>query len=355
MSDTPDTADSRLEQATSWFRRVHSESASVEELAELKRWLESDPGNQLAYQQVAQTWGALAAMSSAPEILMGRRNALDTARRAARRRWAVPVGGSRVAALAASIVAVVIAVGGWLYTQKGVYTTGLGERRSLTLEDGSAVTLDARSKVRVKYDDGERLIELVQGQARFDVASDPTRPFRVRAGEQMVIALGTQFNVELVAGNVLVSLIEGRVAVTGVKSTGAPVEVIEAAASRNDAGPARERPLKRSGKAVELNAGEGMRIERDGEAFVLAKIDLHRATAWQSGKMFFDNEPLLNAAERMNRYSSAQIEVDPAVANVGVSGVFNAGDANAFVEAISNYFPVKVETAGSQIRLTRRD
>lgn len=353
MSGTLDTADSRLEQATAWFRRMHSESVRVEDVPELQRWLEQDPRNPHAYQQVAQTWGALGALSSAPEILMGRRNALDTARRIARRRWAVPAGRSRYAAIAASILIVFIGIGGWLYTQKGVYTTGLGERRILTLEDGSAVTLDARSRLQVKYDDGQRLIELEQGQARFDVATDPARPFRVRAADQMVIALGTQFNVELVAGNVLVSLIEGKVAVTGVKTAATPAEVVEASAAPQES--VSDRSLKVAHQAVELHAGEGLRIGRDGEAFVLPKIDLNRATAWQSGKMFFNNEPLVNAAERMNRYSALQITVDPEVAQIGVSGGFNAGDAKAFVEAVSTYFPVEAEIKGSEIRLTRRD
>lgn len=88
---------------------------------------------------------------------------------------------------------------------------------------------------------------------------------------------------------------------------------------------------------------------------MLPRIDLARATAWQSGKLFFDNEPLATAAERVNRYSPLRIEVDPSVAGVGVSGVFNAGDSNAFIEAISTYFPVQVDRTGaSRIYLTHR-
>jgi len=93
----------------------------------------------------------------------------------------------------------VSAIGGWVWWSRahaGVYSTGVGERRTLTLADGSVVTLDARSRIQVKYRDRERLIDLDQGQARFDVAKDPARPFRVSAaGRETVLAFGTQFNV----------------------------------------------------------------------------------------------------------------------------------------------------------------
>jgi transmembrane sensor len=217
----PDDPDARLEQAADWFLRLRSESARVEDLPELKRWMENDPRNALAYQQVSASWETVGAHASAPEIVIGRRDALEDARRAARRRLRAPPLTHRwpAFAAAASILLAVLGSVAWYYTQRDVYATDLGERRVLTLQDGSVVTLDARSRIRVDYQDNERLIALEQGQARFDVAKDPTRPFRVRAGAQTVVALGTQFNVELVAGTLLVTMIEGHVAVTGITPT----------------------------------------------------------------------------------------------------------------------------------------
>jgi transmembrane sensor len=309
--------------------------------------MESDPRNALAYRQISASWEAVGPHASAPEIMLGRRDALDDARGAAQNRWgsarsaADTRGGASSAprkrarlALAASILIALVGGLTWLYSQRGVYTTGLGERRALTLQDGSVVTLDARSRIRVNYRDSVRLIALERGQARFDVARDATRPFRVRAGEQTVVALGTQFNVELVAGNVLVSMIEGHVAVTKDDVSG---------------------EASRQASTIELRAGEGLRVRADGQAIVAPKIDIDRATAWQSGKMVFDGESLSNAAERFNRYSRRRIEVDPSIASLGISGVFNAGDPDAFIEAVSLYFPVDVERRGaSEIRLVAR-
>jgi transmembrane sensor len=224
-------------------------------------------------------------------------------------------------------------IGLWSRAHAGLYSTGVGERRTLTLADGSVVTLDARSRIQVKYGDRERLISLEQGQARFDVAKEPSRPFRVKAGRETVIALGTQFNIELVARSVLVTLIEGRVAV--MPDTG----------PRADADP-----------QINLTAGEALQVHQDGKAVRLPRVDVNRVTAWQNGKMFFDNEPLASAAERVNRYASEQIEVDPSAANIGISGVFNAGDARAFIEAVTAYFPVKAdETQGKTVRLSARE
>jgi transmembrane sensor len=254
-------------------------------------------------------------------------------------------------ALAASICVVLIGSALYFYLQQGVYSTGIGEQRALRLDDGSVVTLDAKSRVRVAYTDGARLLMLERGRARFDVARDPLRPFRVQAGDQTVVAHGTQFNVERMGETVLVTLLEGRVAVTGIAVASSAPTLPAAAAEKTSAPPPRQRNSAAS--VVELTAGQGLTVRANGRATMVPKIDVERATAWQSGRLFFDNEPLASAAERVNRYSKLQIEVSPSVANLEVSGVFTAGDADAFVEAISTYFPVRSERTGSaEIQLT---
>jgi transmembrane sensor len=347
-------SDDRLEQATQWFLRVGSEVPRAEDLSEFKRWIDSDPRNEQAYRQVAAAWAGIGAHAAAPDIMVARRNALDDARRAASRRWLVRGRFSHHLMLAASICVVLIGTALYFYLQQGVYSTGIGEQRALRLDDGSLVTLDAKSRVRVAYTDGERLLLLERGRARFDVARDPVRSFRVQAGDQTIVAHGTQFNVERVANTVLVTLLEGRVAVTGIATTpgssATPLTVTDARSA-----PAREKKLL-AAPVIELTAGQGLQVRANGSATVVPKIDVQQATAWQSGRLFFDNEPLASAAERVNRYSKLQIEVDPSIANLAMSGSFTAGDVNAFVEAIATYFPVQVERTGaSGIYLTAED
>ena len=325
----------RLAQAAAWFTRLRAEDAGVEDLTRFQRWLETDSHNATAYARISESWSFVGEHASAPEIMLGRRDALEDARRAAGGRWRSARPRWLKAAAAAACVAIVVASGLLIAsrTYAGLYSTGVGERRTLTLADGSVVTLDAQSTIRVKYESRERLILLEQGQARFDVAQDPTRPFRVKAGAETVIALGTQFNIELVAHSVLVTLIEGRVAVL-------PDDV----------------PWSDVSPRIDLTAGEGVQVRQDGKTVRLPRVDVAHATAWQSGKVFFDNEPLASAAERINRYAAERILVDPSAADIGISGVFNAGDARAFIEAVTAYFPVKATQAGgATVRLTARD
>ena len=326
----------RLAQAAAWFTRLRAEDAGVDDLTGFQRWLEAHSDNATAYARVSESWSFVGEHASAPEIMLGRRDALEDARRAADGRWRSARPRWFKAAVAAACVAMVVASALFIWSRAyvGLYTTGVGERRTLTLSDGSVVTLDAQSAIRVSYGSRERLISLQQGQARFDVAQDPTRPFRVKAGTETVIALGTQFNIELVAHSVLVTLIEGRVAVL-------PDEV----------------PLSDVSPRIDLTAGEGLQVRQDGKTLRLPRVDVAHATAWQNGKVFFDNEPLASAAERINRYASERILVDPSAAGIGISGVFNAGDARAFIEAVTAYFPVKAAQAegGATVRLTARD
>jgi transmembrane sensor len=345
------TGDDRQEQAVGWFLRVHSEDASVEDLPALRRWVESDPRNALAYQQVSAAWDTIGEYASVPEIVIGRRDALEDSHKAGRHG---PVGGlSRASRWIAAACVALLALGAgmwWLLSPHWTeYSTGLAQQRTVTLPDASVIVLDAHSRVRVRYTDRERSIALEQGQARFSVAKDPLRPFRVRARDQTVVALGTQFDIELISKAVLVTLIEGHVAVGGVLSRDEqPAKLSDASGSAAARTPSQQ--------VVELTAGEGLRVHEDGRAVLLPNVDVARATAWQKGRVFFDNEPLSTAVERINRYARQQVEVDPSVAAVGISGVFNSGDTEAFIEAVTTYFPVDaVRNRGSNIYLTHRN
>jgi len=334
-----DPSEQALKQASEWFIRLRSEGAPDSLLTDFRKWIELSPeAHKRAYREVNNTWKDMGRFASAPEIMIGRRDALEGARLAAQGRWSAsdsraPARTRRAWTVGLAAVVMLVSLGLWWKMQADTYSTGVGERRALILADGSVVTLDARSRIRVTYTEKERSIALERGQARFDVAKDRQRPFRVQAGGETVTALGTQFNVEIVNHNVLVTMIEGQVAV-------APPPVGQA------------NPVS---APVELTAGEALHVHRDGKTTRIAKANVERAIAWQQGKIFFDNEPLSSAAERINRYAREQIEVDPSVAGLGISGGFNAGDSSAFVDAITTYFPVKVEqSGGATLRLTTR-
>jgi transmembrane sensor len=221
-------------------------------------------------------------------------------------------------------------------------------------------------------------VELLEGQAQFSVAHDPQRPFKVQVGERTVIALGTKFTVEYIDHEFRIAMLEGRVAVISDLS---PVEVTAKEQQTADMGShssaPREREMASAAKSlpsdntaptiaahfdgdpagvIELSAGEGLQIDRGGRSILIPKADLRAVNAWREGKVIFNAEPLQEAIRRLNRYSSLRIEIsDPALASMRVSGVFDAGDAHAFVEAVQHSIAVEADySEPSTIRLRAR-
>jgi transmembrane sensor len=209
--------------------------------------------------------------------------------------------------------------------QPDEYRTGPGERRVVTLDDGSRISLDSRTVVQVRYSAEARHLRLTQGQARFDVFHNAHRPFSVDAGDRTVIATGTSFNIDLRQSVVVVTLIEGRVLVTPRAAT---VSL----------------PVSRTPEAADVPLSAGQRLTTSLEAPALPRIEnvsLDTVTSWEIGRLIFKDEPLEEVVQRMQRYSSQKILIgDERAAKLRISGVFNAGDVTTFVDTVSRYLPV---------------
>jgi transmembrane sensor len=204
---------SRLTQAAAW--RVRLAEDDLERCPELADWLAADPHNAAAWKQVQDDWTLFEDQATSPEILELRSAALAHAHEAGRGRW-VRSRRFAIAHRLAIAAGILVLVAGGLFVwmkQPDVYSTRTGERRTVTLADGSQVALDSRSEVRVAYSTHARELTLTKGQARFDVAHDFARPFFVIADGHEVVATGTSFNVDLFGPTLLVTLIEGRIVV----------------------------------------------------------------------------------------------------------------------------------------------
>jgi transmembrane sensor len=323
-ADGTDTVTSRDETAASAFlRRRAGEGLALPPPEGMSR--------------VERVWQAVGDHASAPELIAMRTQALARLRRANAHRWLDDGagGGRRGWTRAAALVVATLLLGvAWQLSPYGYapgrYETGTGEQRVLDLEDGSRVALDAQTRIRVRYTDDVRMIQLTEGQAQFSVAHDPQRPFRVQAGGHTIVALGTTFSVEYVDEQVRVAMIEGRVLVTVVKA-GEP----EAPSGSPDTG---------AGRATELTAGEGLRVRDDGETTFIPNANVAAATAWRQGKVIFDSEPLSEAARRLNRYSRLQVVIDdPQLAQLSVSGIFEVGDSREFVHVMESYLRLEAD------------
>lgn len=197
------------------------------------------------------------------------RNSRREPQRSRQKRW--------LAGLAAGLAAL---VGAW-WIQSAViggqhYATVVGEQRTLPLADGSLVYLNTGSEVAVKYSTATRDVRLDQGEALFAVESNPKQPFRVHAGDAIIQAVGTQFNVRRDARGTQTSVVEGTVLVTDA-----------------------------TGSQVKLTVGESVDLDKDGAIVARGHIDAARVTAWRQRRLVFEEDTLADIAAEFNRYNSA--------------------------------------------------
>lgn len=194
------------------------------------------------------------------------------------------------------------------------YRTALGESRAVRLADGSTVHLNTSSSIEVALRDDVRLIRLLKGEARFDVAHDRLRPFIVDANGTRVRAVGTTFNVRLRAQLTELTVIEGIVAV------------------QNDGSPSRK---VGAGKSAAVRSG----------SIAITPLDpgkLKQRTAWQGGMIQFDGDTLEQAVEEFNRYRATPLVIgDPAIASIRIGGTFRSGRSDDFVFALEHGFGVR--------------
>ena len=234
-----------------------------------------------------------------------------------RGRWRVSL------ALAASLVIVSLAVGvisGMFDWGSKTYATSAGEMRSIALEDGSVVELNTRSRLRARFTANERRLQLLAGEAIFNVAKNSRRPFRVFAGSTEIVAVGTQFNVDAHDSRTVVTVLEGRVRVTNNTDTRA----------------------QGTGQ-MELSRGEQAVIAKHQPPKRIAAADTARATAWTERRLFFEGATLADVATEFARYNDRTIRIqDQVLAARRITGVFNATDQATFVEFLRTHSDVRV-------------
>jgi transmembrane sensor len=320
------TVQSPEEGATYWVaRRRLGLMSAVDEVA-FAAW-RADPANAEALAEVEGVVDEVGAVAAFSEVRAMREAALAAAP-ARRPPWRAM--GSVAAGLAAVVLAGVWAVNlpeaparspvTAVAAQR--YVTGVGERRTVRLADGSAVALNTASVVEVAYSAGRRDIRLLQGQALFDVAHNAARPFVVTAGDRVVTALGTRFDVRLDAGAVKVVLVEGRVKVEPLRPAGL------------------ERIVPVLGRQT-LDAGEAL-VADPGEGVEVAVADTEQATSWRRGQVIFRDDTIAAAVAEMNRYSDTQLVIDdPRIGALKISGVFGVTREENFLAALTSFYPIE--------------
>lgn len=313
-------------QAADWLAKQAGSAWSPADAAQLTQWLEASTAHKVAFLRLEAAW-------QQANRLRALRGALRPERVPPRKFRRRP-GWKRLhtVSLAAGVMLIMIlgALGYvWLPGESSFRTT-VGAVTAVPMSDGSKVTLNTDSQIRISVTGQERRVSLGRGEAFFEVAKDPTRPFIVVAGHCRVVAVGTQFSVWREGDEVRVVVTEGRVRVERSDATTGDDPTIEVAAGS----------IAHAG-----DAGVLVEHKRPGE--------LEETLGWRRGFLFFHDLPLSAAVAEFNRYNPQKMVVgSPVVAGLRISGSFRSTNVGGFVRLLQEGFSIHVEQRGEQITLT---
>ena len=323
------------QQAAHWWVVLQHADASAAEKREFAEWVARAPERVEACLRVAQVHAAVSradvrwprtsaedlvrdALASPDDSVVPLRPHVHRQREEERRRPAL----RWAACLAVSVIAAAC-LGWWLtLSRPEQFQTKLGEQHSVLLADGSRVTLNTASKIEVRLQADHRVIQLLQGEALFEVAHDAQRPFDVRAGNVVVRAVGTQFDIDRRATRTAVTVVEGRVAMIAADS--------------------------RTGDLPVLTAGDRVVVDSAGPGALEHNVNLAEATAWTQHRLVFHHRPLGEVADELNRYNVGRIEIrSPSLREQEVTGTFRSNDVASFVAVLEGIPGVQVIDDGT--------
>ena len=321
------------EEAAAWIWRMDSAAIDAADRQAFEAWQRQDPRHRRAVSELSVVWDALDGLAEAKreEKIATFANTAKAALPHHPQRWWI--------AAAAALAAVAVGVGA-LWLQRGselqTLSTAVGQQRNVTLADGSVVTLNTNTIVESDLRRRTREIYLRKGEAHFQVAHDRSRPFLVHAGDAVVRAVGTAFEVRVMTDqHVDVVVNEGRVEVQPALP-----------APQNTHARAAAAPTVRA-----LNAGERLSTaSRDYAVIPVTAQQLSTELAWREGAIVFDGERLSDAIAEIERYTDARIIVsDPDVAALRVGGRFRTGNVQEFFDALQTALPVSIRHAGDGV------
>jgi transmembrane sensor len=369
-------------QAGEWLARLDRDDPCAADLAEFDQWKTADPRNAAAYARLAATWQALDRIravrpsidepidndylngagphppSDAPRDFFLRNSSPSFAQHSSLESIQYSVADSHPEAveysahdfvspgrsrrrplffLSATASLLVALAGFWIAHTSGgpkTYSTGIGGFQRIVLEDQSAIELNTNSEVRVALSPQLRKVELVRGEASFEVAHDTSRPFVVSAGHTAVRAVGTKFDVQRLENSVEVTVDEGKVAIGSPSLLEMKVDVLQTTL-----------PQLTAGQSA-LASGSGVTLKE------LPKREMARKLAWQNQMLVFDGDTLADVVAQFNRYNARQLIItDPTLATLQIGGYFRPTNLDAFTNALQSDFGIRVDTDDNRIKL----
>lgn len=329
VNDSEITEDLR-EQAAYWFTRMHSGEVTRAERAAFTVWHDGSPLHAHAYRQASFAWEASLAVS--PEKLRAILRKKEPAPRStpfyARRSFGFALAGACAVVLMIGLNVPFVSHGAAQYTV--TLQTAQGERRQITLPDGTVLYANTATQATVTYYDKQRTVQLDGGELFLDVARDPSRPFIVATGLGEVKVTGTRFNVRNDASAMDVAVVSGSVQV----STGRWFDKSSAMLTK------------------------GMQVSVNSQAALsqTQQVDVAAVTAWQRGRIVVDNMPLAQVVKELNRYLPYPALLNaPQLNQYRVTGTFDADHPESMLDALPMIAPVSLyQLTDGRYRIVQR-
>jgi transmembrane sensor len=318
-------------EACAWIAQLDGQTPSKQDLAAFREWVNRSPQHREEITRLAGLWGDLNVLTQL---------ALPSKAPARPIRSQFLLGTAIIA-----VFAVLITVATVLYNhptlpaaaQIPLYSTGVGEQKSVVLADGTKVLLNTDSSIQASYSPQQREVHLLQGEAYFEVAHNAARPFLVYAGANVVRAVGTAFAVHLKKQDVEVVVTDGTVEISALANTG------DAAAAKP-----RSSPIVR---LADIKAGQSAAFNQEVESIQsIQEPEIQRRLSWREGVLTFSGEPLEQVVDEVSRYTPVTIVIsDPAIRKIRIGGYFKVGETDAMLEALETSFGVRVQRVNDKL------
>ena len=322
-----------IEAAIDWLVRLQGDAVTESDWRDFDAWLTASPAHAeaydaaLAFDQRLDLDARLADRQSEASSFVAPTAAKVITLRPTRRAWLWPAAATLAAAVVAGAVLLPNALTGG---HEATYVTGVGEHKTIALEDGTRIELNAASRLTVRFERNARHVQLGDAEAFFDVAKDPRRPFLIEAGDTQVRVVGTAFDVRRRDGRVAVAVQRGLVEV---------------------------RPDLQSGATpFRLHPGQGLsHQEGQTDDARVAAIAVDEVTGWRQGRLIYRDRPLSEIVGDLNRLFPRPVKLgDDTAADMRLSGVLIVDEQDAMVDRLSHLLPVRTTTTDDAIVIRAR-
>lgn len=329
--------------ARSWAVYLHSGDATPEKIAEFDAWLNQAGAHVRAFRRYERLMSDLLLIPELGDVPFVQETRMAPAQfapaRAARRPGQLITAFAMMFALIGGVLVFGMAGDFPAMPPSAVpgYETTIAEIRDIQLADGSVVTLGARSRIETIFTDGMRVVKLSEGEAFFDVAPDPERPFYVEAGDRLIRVVGTRFDVRQGPETVRISVVEG------------VVEVLQADNPKK-AEAARERIKKDV-----LQAGDEVVARIGSRDKTIGAIEPEEAAPWRRGWLTYENASLGEIVADANRYNARQIVFDRSdIEGLRMTAAFSVEKIDQFVMGLEVAYGLDADYSDpDRIRLSR--